>query len=222
MNSGFYSAFTGYAARMDALDVLANNLANANSTGFKSQETFYRSFAEWMEPSDGQSAMNLAVNQYGVLGGTRLDLSQGTLERTGNDMDLALQGTGFFAVLAQGGVRYTRDGSFTLDKNGNLVTQHGDPVLSEQPDGSIKPIALPLGGGKVTITPKGEISVNGALVAKLRIDDFPARTNLTQEGTSNLAAPSGTGAAAVNPEVTQAALESSNSDPVRADRKSVV
>lgn len=123
-----------------------------------------------------QSAMNLAVNQYGVLGGTRLDLSQGTLERTGNDTDLALQGPGFFAVMAPGGVRYTRDGSFTLEKNGNLVTQHGDAVLSEQPNGAIKPISLPLGGGKVTITPKGEISVNGALVAKLRIADFPAGT----------------------------------------------
>ena len=157
MNSGFYSAFTGYAARMDALDVLANNLANANSTGFKSQQTFYRSFAEWMEP-EGQSAMNLAVNKYGVLGGTRLDLSQGTLERTGNDLDVALQGAGFFAVMAPGGIRYTRDGSFTLDKSGNLVTQQGDAVLSEQPNRAIKPILLPLGGGKVTITPKGEIS----------------------------------------------------------------
>jgi flagellar basal-body rod protein FlgF len=215
MNSGFYSAFTGYASRMDALDVLANNLANANTTGFKSQQTFYRSFAEWMEP-EGQSAMNLAVNQYGVLGGTRLDLSQGTLERTGNDTDVALQGPGFFAVLAPGGVRYTRDGSFTLDKTGNLVTQQGDAVLSEQPNGAVKPISLPLGGGKVTITPKGEISVNGAMVAKLRIEDFPVGTNLTQEGSSNLAAPNGTAVAAVNPEVSQGSLEGSNSDAVRA------
>jgi flagellar basal-body rod protein FlgF len=118
--------------------------------------------------------------------------------------------------MAPGGVRYTRDGSFTLDKNGNLVTQQGNAVLSEQPNGAVKPISLPPGGGKVTITPQGEISVNGALVAKLRIEDFPAGTNLTQEGSSNLAAPEGTAVAAVNPEVSQGSLEGSNSDAVRA------
>ncbi len=79
MNSGFYAAFTGYEARIDALDVLANNLANANTNGFKAQHTFYRTFADWLEPGSG-SAMNLAANKYGVLGGTRLDLSQGHID----------------------------------------------------------------------------------------------------------------------------------------------
>src|SRR5271163_4010326 len=127
MNSGFYSAFTGYAARIDALDVVANNLANASTNGFKAQHAFYRSFSEWLEPSP-DTPMNLAVNQYGVLGGTRLDLSQGTALATGNDTDVALQGTGFFAVLTAAGIRYTRDGSFVVDKNRNLVTQKGDQV----------------------------------------------------------------------------------------------
>src|SRR5271167_3121297 len=134
MNSGFYSAFTGYAARTDALDVLANNLANANTNGFKAQHTFYRTFSDWLEPAS-DTAMNLAVNEYGVLGGTRLDLSQGTLTLTGNDSDVALQGAGFIAVLTAAGVRYTRDGSFTFDKDRKLVTQRGEAVLSEQPLG---------------------------------------------------------------------------------------
>jgi len=102
MNSGFYSAFTGYAARMDALDVLANNLANANSTGFKAQETFYRSFAAWIEP-EGQSAMNLAVNQYGVLGGTRLDLSAGNPGANGKRYGLGAAGPGIFCGDGTGG-----------------------------------------------------------------------------------------------------------------------
>jgi flagellar basal-body rod protein FlgF len=212
MNSGFYSAFTGYAARIDALDVLANNLANANTTGFKSQHTFYRTFTDWLEPTS-ETPMNLAVNKYGVLGGTRLDLSQGTLVPTGNDTDVALQGEGFFAVLTAAGVRYTRDGSFTLDKDRKLVTQHGDAVLSEQPDGKAQPIQIP--PGKMTISAEGLVSVDGAQVAKLRIDNFPAGTALTQEGSSNLAAPNGSGKPTVNVSVMQGSLEGSNSDAVR-------
>ncbi len=212
MNSGFYAAFTGYEARIDALDVLANNLANANTNGFKAQHTFYRTFADWLEPGSG-SAMNLAANKYGVLGGTRLDLSQGTLTLTGNDTDVGLQGTGFFAVQTAAGVRYTRDGSFTIDKNRKLVTQSGDAVLSAQPDGSVQPIQLP--AGKLNISADGTVSVDGALVAKLRIEDFPAGTVVSQEGSSNLTAPEGSGKAATNASVVQGSLEGSNSDAVR-------
>jgi len=214
MNSGFYAAFTGYEARVDALDVLANNLANVNTSGFKSQSTFYRTFADWMDPYY-ESPINLAANQYGVLGGTRLDLSQGTLTLTGNDMDVALQGAGFIAVLTAAGIRYTRDGNFAISKDRKLVTEHGDEVLSEQPDGRPpQPIQLP--AGKVTISADGSVSVDSALVAKLRIEDFPAGTALTQEGSSNLAAPVGVkGQPATNVTVQQGALESSNADAVR-------
>jgi flagellar basal-body rod protein FlgF/flagellar basal-body rod protein FlgG len=89
MNSGFYSAYTGFAARLDALDVIANNLANASTSGFKSQREFYRSFSAWLQPSL-TTPINQAVNRFGVLGGARLDISQGTVEPTGNDTDLAL------------------------------------------------------------------------------------------------------------------------------------
>jgi len=214
MNSGFYAAFTGYEARVDALDVLANNLANANTSGFKSQQTFYRTFADWMDPYY-ESPINQAANRYGVLGGTRLDLSQGTIALTGNDMDVALQGPGFIAVLTAAGIRYTRDGNFAISKDRKLVTEHGDEVLSEQPDGRPpQPIQLP--AGKVTISADGSVSVDSALVAKLRIEDFPAGTALTQEGSSNLAAPVGVkGQPATNVTVQQGALESSNADAVR-------
>jgi flagellar basal-body rod protein FlgF/flagellar basal-body rod protein FlgG len=198
------------------LDVLANNLANVSTTGFKAQQAFYRSFSEWLEPIP-DTAMNLAVNQYGVLGGTRLDLSQGTLQPTGNDTDVALQGSGFFAVLTQAGIRYTRDGNFTVDKNRNLVTRKGDSVLSATPDGRAQPIQIPAGTGKISISADGSLSVDGALVSKLRIEEFPAGTQLRQEGASNLVAPSGaTGSAAGNTAVLQGSLESSNSDAVRS------
>jgi flagellar basal-body rod protein FlgF len=213
MNSGFYSTFTGFATRMEALDVVANNLANASTNGFKSQHVFYRSFSEWLQP-EAPTAMNQAVNRFGVLGGTRLDLSQGNVVATGNDTDVALLGTGFFAALTPRGVRYTRDGTFMLDRNRDLVTQQGDPVLSEQPNGRVQPILVPT--GKLAIGPDGSLSVDGALVAKLRIEDFPPDTTLTQEGTSYLRAPEGTGKPPTSTTVMQGSVENSNSDPVRS------
>src|ERR1700731_906196 len=102
MDSGFYSTYSGFAARMDELEIVANNLANVNTAGFKSQREFYRSFtASLLAQSPPplmmtvSEAVHRAANQFGVLGGTRLDLSQGTLEMTGNDTDVALEGPGF-------------------------------------------------------------------------------------------------------------------------------
>jgi flagellar basal-body rod protein FlgF len=212
MNSGFYSAYAGFAARMDELDLVANNLANASTTGFKAQREFYRSFDAWLQPST-TTPLNQAVNQFGVLGGARLDLSQGNIERTGNETDVALQGPGFFAVLTKSGVRYTRDGSFRLDKDRNLVTAQGDQVLSEQPNRKNQPIQIP--SGKITMSPDGSITVDGALLAKFRIEEFPAETPLKQEGNTYVVAPDGAGAPATGTTLQQGSLEASNSDPIR-------
>lgn len=212
MNSGFYSAYAGFAARMDALDVVANNLANTNTTGFKAQQEFYRSFSSWLQPV-ATSPLNQAINQFGILGGSRVDLSQGSIEPTGNDTDAALDGPGYFAILTKNGLRYTRNGNFRLDGNRNLVTSQGDQVLSEQPNRRFQPIQIP--AGKVTFSPDGSVSVDGGLVAKLRVEDFPQGTPLTSEGNTYVVAPENVGKAAQNTIVRQGALESSNSDPVR-------
>jgi flagellar basal-body rod protein FlgF len=222
MNSGFYSAYAGFAARMDELEVVANNLANVNTAGFKAQREFYRSFAASLNTPDPVPAMmtvseavHQAVNQFGILGGTRTDLSQGNLETTGNDTDVALEGPGFLAVLTKDGVRYTRNGGFRLDKVRNLVTQQGDLVLSEQPLGRPpQPIQIP--SGTLTISQDGSVSVDGALVAKLRIEDFPPNAPLQQQGDTYLTAPAGAGKPAVNTTVRQGALETSNSDAIRS------
>jgi len=221
MNTGFYSAYAGFAARMDELEVVANNLANVNTAGFKSQREFYRSFAASLNEQNSMPAMmtvsqavGRAANQFGVLGGTRMDLSEGTLEVTNNDTDVALEGSGFFAVLTKSGVRYTRNGGFHLDQSRNLVTQQGDPVLSEQPDRRPQPIQVPT--GTVTISPDGSVSVSGALVAKLRVEDFPPNTPLQQEGGTYVTAPDGAGRPATNTTVRQGALETSNSDAIRS------
>jgi len=208
MNSGFYSAFSGFAARMDALDLVANNLANANTVGFKSQHEFYRSFAAWLQPSL-TTPINDAVNHYGVLGGARLDLSPSSLEPTGNDTDVALEGPGFFTVQAKNGLRYTRAGNFSLNTQRQLITAQGDLVQGDQ-----GPIQIP--DGKLAISPDGTLSVDGTLVAKLKIADFASNTQLTPEGNTYFVAPQGAAKPAADVNVRQGNLETSNSDPVRS------
>jgi flagellar basal-body rod protein FlgF/flagellar basal-body rod protein FlgG len=221
MNTGFYSAYAGFAARLDELEVVANNLANVNTTGFKAQRSFYGSFNAALTSQDPLPAMmtvsqavQKAVTQFGLLGGTRFDLAQGTLEITGNDADVALEGPGFFAVLTNNGLRYTRDGTFRLDKDRNLVTLQGDKVLSQAPNRPPQPIQIP--SGKISISTDGSLSVEGALVAKLRVDNFPPGTPLRQEGNNYLSAPDGAGKPALNATVRQGALETSNSDAIRS------
>lgn len=208
MNSGFYSAFAGFAARSDALEIIANNIANANTVGFKAQHAFYRSFATWAQ-SPSTTAVNQAINRFGVLGGARLDLSPGNLETTGNDTDVALEGSGFFAVQSKNGVRYTRAGNFSLNAQRQLVTSQGDLVLGEQ-----GPIQLP--SGQLNISADGTVSVDGVLVSKLRIVDIADQQQLAKEGSNYYLAPPAAVKPSASVSVRQGHLELSNSDPVRS------
>jgi len=207
MDSGFYSAFTGFSTRLDALEVVANNLANANTTGYKAQVSFYRAMPAWLQESV-TTPLNQVVNRFGVLGGAQLDLTPGNLERTENPTDVALQGGGFFNVQTKGGVRYTRDGNFQLDAKRQLVTATGDPVLGEQ-----GPLQIP--SGQITISEDGTISVDGGVVAKLKVTEFAAATDLRPEGNTYFASQSA-GKLSANPRVMQRSLETSNANPVKS------
>jgi flagellar basal-body rod protein FlgF len=208
MNSGFYSAFAAFAARTDALEMLANNVANASTVGFKASHAFYRSFDSWTQPFDA-TPLNQAINHFGVLGGAHLDLSPGNIEPTGNDTDAALEGTGFFTIQAANGIRYTRAGNFSLNAQRQLVTAQGDLVLGEQ-----GPIQIP--AGQLSISADGTISVDGVLVSKLKIADAVPTTQLTAEGKNYFVIPAAAVKDATTVTVRQGNLEMSNSDPVRS------
>src|SRR5271156_749018 len=155
MNSGYYAAFTGLVARIQALDVLANNLANVNTTGFRAQHEFYRAVTAGL----GQqplTALNQAINNFGVAGGSTVDERQGSLASTGNNLDLAMSGPGYFSVQTPAGIRYTRNGSFHVTASGEIVNDSEDPVLG--PGG---PIQLP--PGEIAISEDGTVSVAGAV-----------------------------------------------------------
>jgi flagellar basal-body rod protein FlgF len=208
MDSGFYSAFTGFASRLDALDLLANNLANTSTPGYKAQYAFYRGLPAWLQTSL-TTPMNTAVNRFGVLGGAHLDLAAGNLETTGNATDVALESAGFFSVQTKNGVRYTRNGALQLNTQRQLVTQQGDIVL-----GDAGPIQIPT--GQPVISTDGTISVEGAIVARLKVTEFSPDTVLAPEGATYFTAPAGAGKPAADPHVRQGSVESSNVNPVRA------
>jgi flagellar basal-body rod protein FlgF/flagellar basal-body rod protein FlgG len=206
MDSGFYAACTALMARSQALDLVANNLANSSTSGYRAQHNLFRSI---LATASGLpvSSLNQAVNDYGILGGSQIDLSQGSLEHTGNTLDFALQGPGFFVVQTVTGRFFTRNGSFHVSPQGQLVTADGDPVMGE--NGVIRIV-----GGPVSVSPDGTISVNGALAGKLKLVEFPAGTPLESVGKTYYSAPQQSEVAAKRTDVQQGMIESSNVNPV--------
>jgi len=206
MDSGFYAACTALMGRSQALDLIANNLANVSTPGFRAQHDVFRSLlaSSSIFPMSG---LNQAVNNYSVLGDSHLDLAQGSMEKTGNDLDLAIQGSGFFVVQTAGGQVYTRNGNFHVSPKGKLVTAQGDLVM-----GATGPIDIV--GGPVTISPDGTISVNGAVAGQLKVVDFPQGTPLESVGATYYSAPPKTEVPATEASVQQGSLEASNVNPV--------
>ncbi|HWP85827.1 MAG TPA: flagellar hook basal-body protein [Terriglobia bacterium] len=211
MNSGFYAAFAGLRAKSDALDVAANNLANTSTPGYKAQREFYRSLMASMQDRP-LSSLNSAINNFGVLGGTVPDLQQGMLEASGNDLDLGLEGAGFFAVQTPAGVRYTRNGAFHLSESGVLVNADGYPVLGEQGPGKQAPIEIV--GAPVSVGSDGTISVGDVVSGRLWLVDVREGASLLPEGSSYFAAEAKDLRPAANVRVRQGFLEASNMNPV--------
>ncbi|SEF63091.1 flagellar basal-body rod protein FlgF/flagellar basal-body rod protein FlgG [Bryocella elongata] len=207
MNSGLYAAATALVSRTDALDAVANNLANQSTPGFRARHsTFRATLAQHGNPN--LSMLNEDANDYGVLGGTRLDTTQGSLTKTGNPLDIAIEGQGYFQVQTAQGTVYTRAGNFSVSAQGQLVTANGDPVLGE----GGAPISIV--GQPVSISSDGTISVNGATAGKLGVVDFPANVDLESMGNNYLKAPANTTPAATTATLRQGMIEGSNVNPI--------
>jgi flagellar basal-body rod protein FlgF/flagellar basal-body rod protein FlgG len=207
MDSGFYAACTALLARSQALDMVANNLANTSTPGYRAQHDLFRSLLA-SSSALPISNLNYAVNNYSVLGGSQLDLSQGTLTKTGNDLDFGIQGQGFFVVQSAAGQVFTRNGNFHVSPQGKLVTSQGDPVLGDNG----RPISIV--GAPVSVSADGTISVNGAVAGTLKVVDFPAGTSLESIGKTYYAAPPKSATPATQANIQQGVLESSNVNPV--------
>jgi flagellar basal-body rod protein FlgF len=199
MDSLLISAASGMKARMESLDMLANNIANTNTAGFKADREFY----------------NLYQSGLPVIEGKWTDFSQGTITQTGNPLDLALSGSGFFVINGPNGIEYTRNGSFTISKSNQLATADDKTLRNTRDQG--RPITVNP-GQTITIDARGVVTQAGQEIGQLEIASIPsAAGSLAKLGSSYFslsnASPSGAPAPAEDAEVIQGSLEQSNVAP---------
>lgn len=183
MLRGIYTSASGMLVEQKRMDVTANNLANVNTTGFKKETAISGSFQELLvrRVNDKDAAGNPQTASVGTLGlGTFLvqnaaRLSAASLKETGNPLDVAITGDGFFTVQTPQGIRYTRQGNFTQDANGTLVTAEGHAVLAGG-----RPITVR--DGSLTISNTGEVRNGDRLLGRLDIATSQALGSLRKEG----------------------------------------
>jgi len=215
MGSGYYAACAGLRAQTQALELIASNVANISTTGFRGQQPIFRSLLASAGHQIGDP-LNHAINDFGVLEGSRTDLSTGNLERTGNSLDLAIEGKGFFVVKTREATFYTRNGNFRVSAQGQLTTAAGDLVLGE-PESPKKPgLPIILPSGEISISPDGTISSGGAVAGKLQIVEFAPGTVPVPEGNSYYSVPAIAVGPATDSNIRQSMLESSNVNSVKA------
>ena len=200
MSSGIYIAAGGAVAQSNALDATANNIANATTTGFHGDRVTFR---EAM--TQAKSADMAAVGS----GTARVDSQAGALSQTGNPLDLALEGDGYFSVQTKDGARYTRAGNFRLDDSRQLVTTDGNTVRGE---GGAS-ISIPEDVKQISISADGEVFADEESVGKLELTRFASKS-LKREG-STLFAAKGAPEAGDPPKVRSGMLEASNVNVVR-------
>lgn len=198
---------SGAIAQQRKVDTLANNIANANSPGFKKDDVVFKEYMTQLEkgtndidlPSKEWAPRDFyktggAQHAYVDTVGSYTSFSQGQLTPTNSPFDLAINGKGFFEVLSSNGVRYTRNGKFTIDKNGFLVTNDGMFVLKKLPGNNIE--SIPEGTTpesrrillpnfkKMDITNNGKIVLDGLEADQLSVVEFADPVALKKEGNS--------------------------------------
>jgi flagellar basal-body rod protein FlgF len=194
------------------LEVVANNIANLNTTGFKADGAVFSEFLRGKADTDQFAAQDRRLS----LVQDRMnwhDMSQGVVQQTGGPLDIAIDGDGMLAVQTAGGERYTRNGALQLNNLGQVVTTNGDTVLGES-----GPIVIQPTDRDIVINKDGTIKVRegqslntDSTRGKLRIVRFADTQQLIKEGASSYSVPAGvTPEPVVNPNVIQGAIEKSN------------
>lgn len=190
-----------------ALDTTANNVANQTTSGFKADHIAFREYIARVDArTTGDPTISLVIDPD-----TYTDFSAGGLEQSYRDLDFAIDGDGFFSVETAAGVRYTRDGRFSVNAFGELVTRDGAQVL----DAGGAPILVDPEAGPVLATPDGELQQNATPIARLGVFRFDDARQLRKSG-DNMFAAEAEPAPALSPRVRQGFIETSNVNPVAA------
>jgi len=194
------------------IDVVANNVANMNTTGFKADNSM---FEQYLMPVARENRFAPADRQLDFVNdrGTWRNLGAGPIQQTGNPLDVAINGDGYIVVQTAAGERYTRNGSLQINGQGQLVTADGAPVMGDN-----GPIVFQTTDHDVMITPDGRVTVTEAgatntesLRGQIRIVSFAAPQQLQKEGNNLYAAPAGVAAIPdTNSKLIQGSIEKSN------------
>lgn len=210
MNSGMYAALSGNINSMKRLDIISNNLANSNTPGFKKDRLAFET--QLKHASENAAAPSGGGEAAPVFSGDRFytDFAAGPMLQTGNVLDLAIEGDGFFTVTTPNGPAYTRQGSFKMDVSGRIVTADGNPLSPEViiPENSTQ---ITVGGdGTVSAYLPGEISP--VTVGTLQIVDFPKPYNLQKIGSAMFvpANPGDVPEPSLNVSISQGSVEGAN------------
>jgi flagellar basal-body rod protein FlgG len=223
-----HTAATGMAAQELNVQVISNNIANLRTTGFKKQTVAFQDLIyEHVRRVGAQASDQGTILPVGVdIGGgvktvgTPRSMTQGTLSQTGNDLDLAVSGEGFFKILMPDGTyQYTRDGTFQMDNQGRVVTAQGNPV---QPT-----ITIPNNASGIAVNEQGQVSVtlpgssSNTILGQIGVTRFinkaglqPVGSNQFTETTSSGAPQDGTANSEGYGKITQGSLEQANVDVV--------
>lgn len=193
-------------AASTSMDTIANNLANMSTPGFKRDMSLFQQYLEPVRQSEGETGTNTLTLTWDS--GTARDLTAGHIEPTSAPYDLAINGSGYFVVQTANGPMYTRDGHFTQDAQGRLVTENGDPLQGEGGD-----VTVTAQDGNVTIAKDGTITgLNGPL-GEVQVVQFADESQLVKVGT-NLYSTTQIPQPATSATLLQGAIESSNVEPV--------
>ena len=212
MSGGMYLAAAGALVQQLRLEVLSNNVANIDTVGYKADRSVFQIPDEPDAPAvktplDGIQSLSPYAPPFASV----IDFSQGAIRRTGNPLDAALNGSGFFCVQTPEGIQYTRQGNFGLNEEGVLISPDGYPVLGEGGE-------ITLDAGVVEIDTQGTLIVAGDEVDRLRIADFQDPGSLIKAGNSRFVALDTAIEQERPPETSlqQGYLETANVNPVQA------
>lgn len=188
------------------MDIVANNIANMNTNGFKGERVM---FVEHLVKSPGGQTLLGGKLSFVRDIATLLDFSEGPVEETGNPLDLAITGKGFFVVQTEDGERYTRKGRFKLDDGGQLVNQNGEPLLST----GNSPFFLGPEDTEITISRDGTVATNNGDLGRIKLVDFE-NPQLLKRFAGGLFSTEQTPRDVESPEIIQGMLEGSNVQPI--------
>ncbi len=203
MDNAIYAALTRQSGLMREMRVIANNIANANTTGFRREGVV---FSEYLSATGNRREALSMANARGRI----LDLEQAGMSMTGGVYDLAIDGPGFFAVQTPQGTRITRAGAFLSSVEGELVTPDGHRLLDE----GLAPIQIPPGAGDIAVGADGTLSVDGVQIARVGLFANPDPTTMLRSGGTLFAAEGSALEPADEASIQQGFLEDSNVDPI--------